>query len=126
VKVLIFLYLPPHSVQTCCCGERKNPPSQCLVNFPVSGGVGKSALTIQLTQQMFIFEYDPTIGTVSSIPPISCSQCRWFCNELTFFSCLQKIPIGMKNRKQQYHFVFQGIEFLILACCVFCFLQQTT
>jgi GTPase KRas protein len=25
------------------------------------GGVGKSALTIQLTQQMFIFEYDPTI-----------------------------------------------------------------
>jgi GTPase KRas protein len=25
------------------------------------GGVGKSALTIQLTQQMFVFEYDPTI-----------------------------------------------------------------
>jgi GTPase SAR1 family protein len=32
------------------------------------GGVGKSALTIQLIQNNFIEEYDPTIG---AFPPVS-------------------------------------------------------
>jgi hypothetical protein len=49
----------------------------CALFFNISGGVGKSALTIQLTQQMFIFEYDPTIGLLFSFAvtlPILCLQ----------------------------------------------------
>ena len=42
------------------------------------GGVGKSALTIQLIQNNFIEEYDPTIGAL-----LACSSC-WRCVPLPF------------------------------------------
>ena len=32
-----------------------------LMSYPAAGGVGKSALTIQLIQNHFVDEYDPTI-----------------------------------------------------------------
>jgi GTPase SAR1 family protein len=42
------------------------------------GGVGKSAMTIQLIQNNFIEEYDPTIGAL-----LACLSC-WRCVPLPF------------------------------------------
>lgn len=42
-----------------------------------AGGVGKSALTIQLIQNHFVDEYDPTIEVISSFStPLSLTSAR--------------------------------------------------
>lgn len=47
---------------------KPSPPPNCNENLPVfklvvvgDGGVGKSAITIQFFQKMFVTDYDPTI-----------------------------------------------------------------
>ena len=43
----------------------KNPPNENVTTYKLvvvgDGGVGKSALTIQFFQKMFVQDYDPTI-----------------------------------------------------------------
>ena len=50
------------------------------------GGVGKSALTIQLIQNNFIEEYDPTIGAL-----LACFELLALCAAAFSVSCCSRV-----------------------------------
>ena len=57
------------------------------------GGVGKSALTIQLIQNNFIEEYDPTIGAFFD----SFFSLRFFCTHFDSRALLQRIRTASRS-----------------------------
>ena len=69
------------------------------------GGVGKSAVTVQLTQNHFIVDYDPTIGKNSCFVD---NYIYIYISTFSFFAL---------NSREHYIYIFYFLLFSIIVLC---------